>query len=105
MANEKRLIDARAYYKVLREEMDYLLELDKTKGYNTLKERMGLEVAIADLGDMPTVDAVEVVRCKYCKYCDQENLHCDHPMGTAIPVSRKPDDFCSYGERRENETV
>lgn len=64
MENEKLLIDARAYRKVLREEMDYLLELDKTKGYHTLKERMGLEVAIADLGDMPTVDAVEVADMK-----------------------------------------
>lgn len=41
-----------------------------------------------------------VVRCKDCKYCDPENLHCDHPMGTTLPVPRKPDDFCSYGERR-----
>lgn len=64
MATEKRLIDAIADCKVLREEMDYLLELTKTKGFNTLKERMGLEVAIADLGDMPTVDAVEVADMK-----------------------------------------
>lgn len=65
MATEKRLIDAIAYRKVLREEMDYLLELDKTKGFKTLKERMGLEVAIADLGDMPTVDAVEVMHGRW----------------------------------------
>ena len=65
MENEKRLIDAIAYRKVLREEMDYLLELAKTKGYHTLKERMGLEVAIADLGDMPTVGAVEVVHGRW----------------------------------------
>lgn len=49
----------------------------------------------------PTVDAVEVVRCKDCKHCDPENHHCDHPMSTAAPLSRKPDDFCSYGERKE----
>lgn len=47
----------------------------------------------------PTVDAVEVVRCRECKHCDPENHHCDHPMSTAAPLSRKPDDFCSYGER------
>ena len=46
-------------------------------------------------------DAVEVVRCRECKHCDPENYHCDHPMGTAAPLKRKPDDFCSYGERKE----
>ena len=43
----------------------------------------------------------EVVRCKDCKHCDPENYHCDHYMGTVAPLRRKPDDFCSYGERKE----
>lgn len=50
----------------------------------------------------PTIDAVEVVRCWDCNHCDPENHHCDHPMSTAAPLSRKPDDFCSYGERKES---
>ena len=54
-----------------------------------------------DIMEEPAVDAVEVVRCKDCKHCDPENSHCDHPMGTAAPLRRKPDDFCSYGERKE----
>ncbi len=41
------------------------------------------------------------VICRECKHCDPENYHCDHPMGTAAPLRRKPDDFCSYGEREE----
>ena len=41
------------------------------------------------------------VRCRECKHCDPENYHCDHPMGTAAPLRRKPDDFCSYGEPKE----
>ena len=49
----------------------------------------------------PTIDAVPVVRCRECNHCDPENYHCDHPMGTAAPLRRKPDDFCSYGERKE----
>ena len=53
------------------------------------------------LDKMPTVDAVPVVRCRECKHCDPENYHCDHPMSTGAPLSRKPDDFCSYGEREE----
>ena len=43
---------------------------------------------------------VDVIRCRECKHCDPENYHCDHPMGTAAPLRRKPDDFCSYGERK-----
>lgn len=43
----------------------------------------------------PTVDAVPVVRCKDCK----------HLYGTICAVCgllpRKPDDFCSYGERKD----
>ena len=53
------------------------------------------------LRETPTVDAVEVVRCRECKHCDPENYHCDHPMGTVAPLRRKPEDFCSYGERKE----
>ena len=49
----------------------------------------------------PTIDAVEVVRCWDCNHCDPENHHCDHHMGTAAPLRRKPDDFCSYGELKE----
>ena len=51
-------------------------------------------------------DAVEVVRCKDCKYrCNGKD--CDHPLllswswGAIRNV--KDDDFCSYGERKENE--
>ena len=49
----------------------------------------------------PADDVAPVVRCMECKHCDPENYHCDHPMGTAAPLKRKPDDFCSYGERKE----
>ena len=49
----------------------------------------------------PTIDAVPVVRCRECKHCDPETHHCDHHMGTVAPLRRKPDDFCSYGERKE----
>lgn len=42
----------------------------------------------------------EVVYCEECSHCDPENHHCDHPMGTSLPVPRKSDDFCSYGERK-----
>ena len=88
-----RLIDAKMYCMELYNEMNYP---GRSKEFMT-----AIDVAIADLADAPTVDAVEVVRCRERKYCDPENHHCDHHMGTVAPLRRKPDDFCSYGERKE----
>ena len=49
------------------------------------------------LADMPAADVAPVVRCKDCK----------HLFGTICAVCgllpRKPDDFCSYGGRKETE--
>lgn len=48
--------------------------------------------------EMPTVDAEVVVRCKGCK----------HEFGGSCIIcgfqKRKPEDFCSYGERKGGET-
>ena len=69
--------------------------------FNDPERAYGWNDLLEILETAPTVDAVEVIRCRDCKHCDPENYHCDHPMGTAAPLSRKPDDFCSYGERKE----
>ena len=91
--NDKRLIDANAFLK------DIL-----TAGIG----KTIIEYSESDIGYMirkrPTVDAVEVVRCMECKNCDPENQHCDHCMGTVAPLRRKPDDFCSYGERKDGDS-
>ena len=96
---EPRLIDANALDKRFDKRIKWL-RLDMHDQYS-----LGLyHGAVTDkdlINEMPTVDAVEVVRCKDCKHCDPENYHCDHYMGTVVPLSRKPDDFCSYGERKE----
>lgn len=57
----------------------------------------------------PAVDAVEVVRCKDCIHwsddCGIEDRVClkiysDGAVSQYAWQERKPDDFCSYGERR-----
>lgn len=72
------------------------------------KGMMYIERSIID--DTPTADVVEVVRCKDCKfwgiphandiekahYCCRDNMWC-------MPL-RFAEDFCSYGERKENGT-
>lgn len=62
------------------------------------------EDTILDLVDsIPTVDAVPVVRCKDCKHYalwadGRAMFHCDKHDCTMYD-----DDFCSYGERKEND--
>ena len=59
----------------------------------------GIESVMEYAEHLPTVDAEVVVRCKDCK----------HEFGGSCILcgfqKRKPDDFCSYGERKgKNET-
>ena len=54
------------------------------------------------ISNVPTVDAVKVVRCKDCKHYEIHKPkvleNCER-NGYIIPM--KPDDFCSYGERKD----
>ena len=56
----------------------------------------------------PTADVVEVVRCKDCKCCEQcypaKAKGDEAVVGWYCKIRNKhmqPDDFCSYGERRD----
>lgn len=52
----------------------------------------------------PTVDAEVVVRCKDCKHYDLGVCLKIYSDGNAHPEawqSRRPEDFCSYGERKD----
>lgn len=58
----------------------------------------------------PTIDAVEVVRCKECiHWYDQEEVCLKiYDDGAASPYAwqfRKPEDFCSYGERKGSDDL
>lgn len=58
------------------------------------------EKADKALRELPTVDAVEVVRCKDCRFFVSDMEWCEaddeHPT--------MPDAFCSWAERRTDET-
>ena len=95
-SNGKRLIDANALMDVIRQHEYRLATKQGSIDYGMFT--LGIQQAV---DEQSTIDAVPVVRCRECKHCDPENYHCDHPMGTAAPLRRKPDDFCSYGERKE----
>lgn len=60
----------------------------------------GIESVMEYAELLPTVDAVPVVRCKDCKKLGTGEC----PMEQDYPwISTDSDDFCSYGERREND--
>lgn len=60
--------------------------------------------AIDVIDRLPAADVVEVVRCKDCKdyrqnpYSPEEDMMC---MCWCDWLPTDPDDFCSYGEKKE----
>ena len=60
-------------------------------------------------GDAEMVEYAEVVRCKHCKQwnCVKKPKGCDKLLGYCLnddePIERWEYDFCSYGERKDNE--
>ena len=98
-----RLIDADALYD----------DLYETMGEDEVLER----IPPCYVDDAPTVYAVPVVRCRECEHAERyertdgtAGYYCGHPQNTFAygeywdrvfkPV-KEADDFCSYGERRE----
>ena len=96
-SSEKRLIDANLLLRHKR----------KMSGADFGGEFWDEAVLISDIKNAPTVDAVEVVRCKDCKYWGQDvcsfsgddESFCTNPNG--LDNYAHPEDFCSYGERKE----
>lgn len=86
-----RLIDADALEKKLNERYDYLL--NENGPYDHFTDGYG--EAVSAVEDFPTVDAEVVVRCKDCRKFKTYGCRM---------VASGYDDFCSYGERKEDAT-
>ena len=51
-----------------------------------------------------SADTVEVVRCKDCIHRVEQSKMCAHPKAIGWDaIEPEDDDFCSYGERKQNE--
>ena len=92
MAPEKRLVDA------LNAERPSCPETQYDVGYNN-----GLTMAVAIVRKL---DAVEVVRCRDCANSYESSgsftgMRCKKWGCYDTDCECRPDDFCSYGERRE----
>jgi len=98
-----RLIDADALKAAMIETLEQIKANPKMDG-----QEMHIIAGIAMLGEMidgiPTIDAVPVVRCRECKYAYKSSVLplviCGHGKGLVDP---RPDSFCSYGERKEEQ--
>ena len=74
---------------------DGIIRIPITRG----KDTVGIQNI--DLSMVSTIDAVPVVRCRECKYCSWQGdnlVYCDN-----FERDMMPDDFCSVGERKEDE--
>ena len=93
-----RLIDADALMNVIRQHEYRLATKQGSIDYGMFT--LGIQQAV---DEQPTIDAVPVVRCKDCKHYEIHKPkvleNCER-NGYLIPM--KPDDFCSYGERKED---
>lgn len=96
MANERKLIDADALIKSMREE-DLLYPGVPWSTTGVQKQ----------IDKLPTVDAVKVVRCKDCAKWGGVPFGNVCRRWSAPLAGMKnctgPDDYCSYGERRADE--
>lgn len=89
-----RLIDA-----------DRALEIVREQGIAHPNVYYLTNYAMAILKEAPTVDAVEVVRCRDCEHYKPQNKSAHwksraNYCNRVVTIKVKPDDFCSYGERK-----
>ena len=96
-----------------------LIDLDSLPNYKLMGiitfegEKSPAELRIVlweDIESMPIVDAVPVVRCRDCKWfnhytmeCESDDVATDHEGGASFSINFGPDDFCSYGQRKEDD--
>lgn len=79
---------------------------------NGITAQTVLKQTITDIQNQPTIDAVPVVRCKDCTYCSHftdGHLECRllynlKPVATTY-CQMEENDFCSYGVRKDGQTL
>lgn len=97
-----RLIDANAYKHILE---GWISGMNSGDDEQENAEGSAIFSCICQLDDTPTVEAEPVVRCKDCKHGDYDSK----PDGVMVCLRTKDGfwwketDFCSYGERKDND--
>lgn len=87
--------------------VDALVILNDDNLAQTVIDNNDVQRCLSELQDMLAADMEPVVRCKNCKWFADNNggewYGCKmfHVVRITPEDAPKPDDFCSYGERRE----
>ena len=88
------------------EYIDRGIAIAKLTALEVTERNATMTSAKRSLADMPAADVAPVVRCKDCKHYEMGVCLKIYSDGNAHPEawqSRKPEDFCSYGERKDDE--
>ena len=94
-----RLIDADALKNALIECTPYAID----PVYRNTNSNIDMFTAMEILDELPTIDAVPVVRCGECRYRELAKVNCKgYTICPASGMEITDDDFCSYGERKED---
>ena len=98
---EKEYIEREAAIEALRKALDYCddkLDIGEFKNgcIGAIRDN------IVDIGRVPAADVVEVVRCKDCtRFVENKAAYVTYCKRGLKNQYVKPDDFCSYRERKE----
>lgn len=96
-------------------ERNYIRKMAMLEMAYTMETETDAAVVLRMIDDAPAADAAPVVRCKDCKHAEsylrpdgKTGVYCrcpvsifDYANGYVFTPSRNVDDFCSYGERRD----
>ena len=74
----------------------YIKSSDCEKYFYEHLDDVHIAAAMNAIDEMPAADVAPVVRCKDCKWYP----FCCRTIRTD---GNRPDDYCSYGERKEND--
>lgn len=87
---------------------DYIKREDATEKINNALKRVFVEdVGQEIIASIPSADVVEVVRCKDCKnWTEWENGAGSCQRSDSVMwIGTDFNDFCSFAERKDNETI
>ena len=98
-----RLIDADELMDVIRQHEYRLATRQGSIDYGMFT--LGIQQAV---DEQPTVDAVEIVRCRDCKHYrpQKKSAHWENRTNycnRVVTIKMQPDDFCSYGKRKDGD--
>lgn len=97
-------IEREKAFKLIKEQKEFVRSALSTGAYSKGRNT-GLFVAMSVIKNkeaLPTADVVKVVRCKDCRmFVENKKAFVAYYKRECKNITVNPDDYCSYGERKE----